>query len=186
MDIFDQLERVRSRDLLLRAAWTKEPWMGSPSDQTTALLDATEVLRALGTEYMLIGGIAVAVHTSIARATEDVDLAITTSSDLGEIERAFSGAGFIVTGRHAHSLNLRHRNGEPVQLAFDAGFEDAIRRAESCDVRGRSVRIATRADLIAMKERAASDPARRKSKALRDQADAELLRGDVPDPDEGW
>src|SRR2546425_7010210 len=36
------------------------------------------------------------------------------------------------------------------------------------------------------KERAAADPARRRSKALRDRADVELLRGDVPDPDEGW
>ena len=35
-------------------------------------------------------------------------------------------------------------------------------------------------------ERAASDPARRRSKALRDRADVELVRGDVPDPDEGW
>jgi len=43
-----------------------------------------------------------------------------------------------------------------------------------------------KSDLIAMKERAAADPARRRSKALRDRADVELLRGDVPDPDEGW
>ena len=35
-------------------------------------------------------------------------------------------------------------------------------------------------------ERAAANPARRRSKALRDQADVALLRGDVPDPDEGW
>jgi len=41
-------------------------------------------------------------------------------------------------------------------------------------------------DLITMKRRAAEDPARRKSKRLRDQADIELLLGDVPDPDEGW
>jgi hypothetical protein len=41
-------------------------------------------------------------------------------------------------------------------------------------------------DLITMKRRAADDPARRKSKRLRDQADIELLLGDVPDPDEGW
>jgi hypothetical protein len=40
--------------------------------------------------------------------------------------------------------------------------------------------------LIAMKERAAADPARRPSKALRDRADVALLRGDVPEPDEGW
>jgi hypothetical protein len=37
-----------------------------------------------------------------------------------------------------------------------------------------------------MKRRAAADPRQRKSKALRDQADVELLLGDVPDPDEGW
>lgn len=37
-----------------------------------------------------------------------------------------------------------------------------------------------------MKQRAAEDPKRRRSKKLRDEADVELLRGDVPDPDEGW
>jgi hypothetical protein len=41
-------------------------------------------------------------------------------------------------------------------------------------------------DLIAMKELAASDPGRRPSKALRDRADVEVLKGDVPEPDEGW
>jgi hypothetical protein len=46
--------------------------------------------------------------------------------------------------------------------------------------------VVTTEDLIAMKERAANDPARRRSKALRDLADAALLRGDVPDPEEGW
>jgi hypothetical protein len=48
------------------------------------------------------------------------------------------------------------------------------------------VAIVRKSDLIAMKERAAADPALRRSKALRDQADIALLRGDVPDPDEGW
>jgi len=37
-----------------------------------------------------------------------------------------------------------------------------------------------------MKRMAASDPARRRSKVLRDQADIALLEGDVPQPDEGW
>ncbi|MBI2217318.1 MAG: hypothetical protein HYU51_08480 [Candidatus Rokubacteria bacterium] len=44
----------------------------------------------------------------------------------------------------------------------------------------------TTADLIAMKQRAAADRGRRRSKALQDQANIALLRGDVPDPDEGW
>ena len=54
------------------------------------------------------------------------------------------------------------------------------------DLGGILTPVVTTADLIAMKERAAADPACRRSKALRDQADIALLRGDVPDPDEGW
>ena len=37
-----------------------------------------------------------------------------------------------------------------------------------------------------MKERAAAEPGRRRSKVLRDQADTAMLRGDIPQPDEGW
>jgi hypothetical protein len=61
-----------------------------------------------------------------------------------------------------------------------------IGRAETLQVGTHAVRIVRKDDLIAMKRRAAADPARRRSKALRDQADVELLLGDVPDPDEGW
>jgi hypothetical protein len=46
--------------------------------------------------------------------------------------------------------------------------------------------IVRREDLSAMKQRAAADPARRKSKRLHDQAHIELLLGDVPGPDDGW
>jgi hypothetical protein len=52
-----------------------------------------------------------------------------------------------------------------------------IDRAEPLDITGVRIRVVTTVDLIAMKER---------SKALRDQADIALLRGDIPDPDEGW
>lgn len=41
-------------------------------------------------------------------------------------------------------------------------------------------------EALVAEERASSDPAQRRSKALRDQADVALLSGDVPDPDEGW
>lgn len=51
---------------------------------------------------------------------------------------------------------------------------------------GVSVAIVRKDDLIAMKERAAADPGLRRSKRLRDEADVALLRGDVPNPDEGW
>ena len=73
-----------------------------------------------------------------------------------------------------------------MRIVFDAGFEPMIQRAERLPVAGVDVPIVRKDDLIAMKERAAADPACRRSKALRDRADMELLRGDVPDPDEGW
>ena len=61
-----------------------------------------------------------------------------------------------------------------------------IGRAEPMTVGAATVPVVTKLDLIAMKERAAADPARPRSEALRDAADVALLRGDVPDPDEGW
>jgi hypothetical protein len=73
-----------------------------------------------------------------------------------------------------------------VQIVIDPEFDAIIDRAEPLESTDLRIRVVTTADLIAMKQRAAADPARRRSKALRDQADIELLRGDIPDPDEGW
>jgi hypothetical protein len=73
-----------------------------------------------------------------------------------------------------------------VPVAFDAVFDGMTSRAERFEVGGASICVVTREDLVAMKERAAADPTRRRSKRLHDQADIALLQGDVPDPDEGW
>jgi hypothetical protein len=91
-----------------------------------------------------------------------------------------------LTGEFAHSINFEHDSGEPVQLAFDEGFDPMIERAEAVQLGQLSLPVVTRDDLIAMKRRAAADPKRRRSKALRDQADIALLEGDVPEPGEGW
>lgn len=155
-------------------------------DKVAALVDTARSLDAAGVPYALIGGLAVGVHSGTPRATLDVDVAASTEVGRGKAVEALLRAGFEKTGEFAHSVNLRHPSGEPVQLAFDPAFDVMIARAESFDVGGTRVRIVTREDLIAMKERAAGDPTRRKSKRLRDQADVELLRGDVPDPEEGW
>jgi hypothetical protein len=73
-----------------------------------------------------------------------------------------------------------------VQLAFDAGFDPMIVRAESVDLGELLIPVVTKVDLLEMKRRAAADPGRRRSKALRDQADIALLEDDVPEPKEGW
>ena len=159
--------------------------MDRPGDQLAALLEAARTLEAASIPYALIGGIAVGIYTS-PRATADVDVAAPTRVPRQELVSRLIAAGFTLSGEHEHSLNFRHPGGEPVQVAFDPEFDVMIDRAESLDVSGVTIRIVRREDLIAMKERAASDPARRKSKALRDRADVELLRGDVEGPDEGW
>lgn len=100
--------------------------------------------------------------------------------------KALEGAGFTKTGESEHSVSFRHASGEPVQLAFDPQFDAMIERAESLEVAGTRIVVVRKADLIAMKRRAAADPSRRKSKRLRDEADVALLLGDVPDPNEGW
>lgn len=176
---------ARERRLQEARAGSGGPMQGG-GDQVATLLDAVAVLDALGAPYALIGGVAVGLHTGQPRATLDVDLAVHTAWRRPELAARLTSAGFELRGEHPHSLNFRHRSGEPLQLAFDASFDPMLARAERFDVDGVSVAVVAREDLIAMKSRAAADPGRRPSKALRDRADVELLRGDVPDADEGW
>jgi hypothetical protein len=185
-DVVRAVARLSRRDKQLADAARGAETVGEPSSMESALLDAARVMQATDAPHALIGGLAVAVHTGHPRATKDVDFAVRSDVDLDALIAAFLATGFELRGRHEHSINLLHPAGDPVQLAFDPGFDAAIDRAESVTVTGTEVRIVGRADLIALKERAAADPARRRSKALRDQADVEMLRGDVPDPDEGW
>ena len=137
--------------------------MVETSDKVAALMDAMRVLGAIGAPHALIGGV-----------------------DRSAVIQALVGAGLRPTGQFSHSAEFRHASDERVRIVFDAGFEPMIQRAERLPVAGVDVPIVRKDDLIAMKERAAADPACRRSKALRDRADMEPLRGDVPDPDEGW
>lgn len=160
--------------------------MDTSADKVAALRDVLQVLQRVGAPCALIGGVAVGIRSGVPRATLDTDVAIASSVDRAIVRRELLAAGFVLRGEFSHSINFRHRTGEPVQLVFDPMFDAMIARAESVEMGTLSVPVVTTSDLIAMKERAAADPARRRSKALRDAADTALLRGDVPDPDEGW
>ena len=160
--------------------------MTQSGGQLDALLDLSRQLRSKGIRYALIGGIAVGIRSDTPRATDDIDIAVATSSTRRDVISALEAAAFELTGEYEHSVNLRHPSGEPVQVAFDPFFDDMVDRAEALDVGGVPISVVTHEDLIRTKERAAADPSRRKSKAFRDRADIELLRGDVPTDDEGW
>jgi hypothetical protein len=160
--------------------------MDEAADKADALRDAVRALDQVPAACALIGGVAVGIRSGLPRATLDTDLAVVSTADRLEVVQALVQAGFVLRGEFAHSVNFRHASGEPLQIVFDPPFDPMIDRAEFVPVGGLAVRVVTTADLIVMKERAAADPARRRSKALRDAADVALLRGDVPDPDEGW
>ena len=145
-----------------------------------------ETIARLTGREQLIGGVAVGIRSGVPRATLDTAIAVRSTVERQAITDALAAAGLRLTGTFAHSLNFRHASGEPVQIVTDPEFDPMIERAEPLDVAGFRIRVVTTADLIAMKERAAADPARRASKALRDRADIALLRGDVAGPDEGW
>lgn len=160
--------------------------MAETPDKVAALMDATRALAALGAPHALVGGVAVGVHSGVPRATADTDIAVLSTLDRTAVNRALVAAGLRLTGEFTHSAEFRHASAERLRIVFDAGFDPMIQRAERLRVAGVEVPIVRKDDLIAMKERTAADPARPRSKALRDRADVELLRGDVPDPDEGW
>jgi len=160
--------------------------MDESPDKLAALADVIRALDRLGAPHAVVGGVAVGIRSGVPRATVDTDVAVRSTVERSAIREALTGAGFEMTGTFAHSLNFRHRSGEPVQIVLDPEFDPMIDRAEPLDVAGIRIRVVTTLDLITMKERAAADPARRRSKALRDQSDIALLRGDIPGPNEGW
>ena len=179
------ITRVTAREWLLIASAQGAAMDQSP-DKLAALADVVRALDRLGAPHALVGGVAVGIRSGVPRATVDTDVAVRSTVGRSAIAEALTGAGLRLTGTFAHSLNFRHPSGEPVQIVIDPEFDPMIDRAEPLEVTGVRLNVVTTADLIAMKERAAVDPARRRSKALQDQADIALLRGDVPGPDEGW
>jgi Nucleotidyl transferase AbiEii toxin, Type IV TA system len=177
---------TRREQLLERAKLGYASAMPELPDKLGAISAAAAVFDGASVLYALIGGLAVGIRSGVPRATLDVDFAVTTSTDRDRLSDLLVEAGFSRTGVFPHSINFQHASGEPVQLAFDPVFDAMIARAEVLMIGALALRVVTTEDLIAMKRMAAADPARRRSKALRDQADIALLEGDVPEPNEGW
>lgn len=178
---------ITAREQLLIAAGSGyAALMPGLPDKLGALRTVVGALSHAGVPHALIGGLAVGIRSGVPRATLDVDIAIPSTAERVAVVQTLTNAGLSLVGEFAHSLNFKHESGEPVQLAFDPAFDPMIARAQPIQLGELDIPVVTREDLIAMKRRAASDPARRRSKALRDQADILLLEGDVPEPDEGW
>jgi len=180
------VSELTCRDQRAIASARGEFTVAEPSSLETALVDSSRLLTAEGVPHALIGGFAVSVRTDWARATRDVDFAVHSGTSRERLVAILVAAGFRHDGTFEHSMNFTHPSGAPVQLASDAIFDGPIERAETLAIGGSQVPVVRRDDLIALKERSAADPRRRKSSAMQDRTDIERLRGDVGDPNEGW
>jgi hypothetical protein len=187
LDALHAIAEISEREQLLAGTRPGYPaGVLTQADKLGAIAAASSIFSDMGVPYALIGGLAVGIRSGIPRATLDVDFAIPTSVVRAALIERLASSGFRLTGQFAHSINFQHESGEPVQVAFDDAFDDMIGRAELMTFGQLQISVVTKEDLLTMKRRAASDPARRRSKSLRDQADIALLEGDVPEPHEGW
>jgi hypothetical protein len=146
-----------------------------------------EILERERVPYALTGGVAVQVHTEEPRSTLDIDLAVPRYADIPRT--ALLDAGFEHTGRHDPSDNWRAPGPGPLKLrtaiqfsAEDLGIADAVAHADVLDLDGGfRLRVATVADLIALKLVAAEEPKRRPSKREHDVADVLALLEEHPE-----
>lgn len=138
-----------------------------------AFRELFRILEASGTNYALIGGLAIQLWGEEARTTLDIDVAV-ERYDL--IPRpALEAAGFRFLGRHEHSENWIGPDETPVQFSQDPEFSSLIEHAVARSFEGGRVRVAPALELVRSKLRAARDDARRPSKRMRDLADAQAL-----------
>ena len=155
-------------DLADKTEATKEP----------ALLALARVLDGHGIPWAIIGGIAAQVHLDEPRTTLDIDVAVLDRAGLPMAELV--AAGFRHQASFPYSDNWLGAGDVPVQFADDPVWRDAIGRAARVTLGDTTLPILAAIDLLRAKLVAARDPARRKSKRLRDVADAVALVEQTP------
>ena len=155
-------------------------WLLGEMERTKrpALLALARIFAEAEVPYAIIGGIALQVHQAEPRTTLDIDVAVVAYGKLPRTE--LEVAGFRCTGLFSHSENWVGPEGTPVQFTDDPALAEAIALAEDVELEDVRLRVVSRANLLHEKLRAASDPARRRSKRLQDLADAQALLESTP------
>lgn len=143
-----------------------------------ALLALCRVLGNTGTPYAIIGGLAVQVHQKEPRTTLDIDLAVIARDSIPR--EALLAAGFRFHEAFRHSENWVAADGTPVQFTDDPSLSRAIAAADKLVLEDVTVSVIRVSDLLHEKLRAGNDPERRRSKRLRDLADAQTLLEENP------
>lgn len=156
-------------------------WMRGEMEATKkpALLALGRLLAEESVPYAIIGGVALQVHTPDPRTTIDIDVVVASRDAIPR--DALSKAGFRQTGTFEHSENWVSADGTPVQFTDDPALAAAVNAAGTTELDGVALRVINVVDLLHEKIRSGSDPARRRTKRLRDLTDAEELLEAYPD-----
>jgi hypothetical protein len=179
----EQLEDRFAVGLALDHLWSET--MGLPiDDKGKVLTSLVEVLRATGTPYAVIGGVAVQLYIEEPRTTADLDIAVRSREDIPNAE--LSAAGFTFEGLHEWSENWRGPApaGTPPKrriLVQFSSFPREIDHAELVSAGDLSFPLVALPDLVQMKLASASDATRRPSKRLRDKTDVVQLLEEHPE-----
>jgi hypothetical protein len=140
--------------------------------------EAVAILNRHG-PWCLIGGLAVN-HYVEPVYTIDADLVL-AAENLRAVQDALVGSGFAVEV-FPHSINARKAESKLVlQLTTESRYQDFIGRAESGEVLGCTVPIASLPDLIQGKVWAWRDPNRRLSKHKKDELDLIRIAESYPE-----
>lgn len=136
------------------------------SDIIQILLD---VLEETHSRYCLIGGLAVNAYVEpvvsldldIVAAVEDVEAICTEAVERG-----------LTVERFQHSVNISSQTSDlRIQLQTDLRYQEFIAHAETREVLGYTMKIASLADVLQGKVWAYTDKERRRSKRQKDLAD---------------
>jgi hypothetical protein len=149
-----------------------EFWKTVTMDRSEFLDRLIALLSAEGIRYCVVGGQAVNAYAEPV-VSLDLDLAVAVD-DFARAEARLAAA--FTVERHPHSLNVAAAGSDlRVQVQTDSRYAIFVARAVARDVLGIRLPVAALEDVLQGKVWAASDPARRPSKRLKDLADIARL-----------
>ena len=145
-------------------------FLNSVANARVDLLDLLmETLAQTGTDYCVIGGLAVNAY---AEPVVSLDLDLVVLSERIPALRAAAAAAGMTSKENQHSVNLSIAGSDlRIQLQTDPRYQEFIPRAEVHEVLGYRMSVARLEDLLAGKVWAYSDKTRRGSKRQKDLAD---------------
>jgi hypothetical protein len=158
---------------------TKKEFINAVANGKTDVLQIfLDVVSRMGTDYCVIGGLAVNAYAEPV-VSLDLDIVV-AATDIEAVCEAV--AKQFTIERFAHSINLSSSDSDlRIQLQTDARYQEFIRNATIRDVLGYKMKVATIEDVLQGKIWAYSDVQRRMSKRQKDLADIVRLIEVYPD-----